>query len=182
MSSLYLVYAHPYPDRSRANRLLLDAVRDLPGVEVRSLYAEYPDFAIDVTREQRALVAADVIVWQQPLYWYGPPALLKLWFEKVLGRGFAYGPDGRALQGKRLLWAVTTGGDELAYTEAGMHERPFAEFVPAIEQTARFCGLQWEEPFVVHGSHKVSPATLDAHARGYRARLEALRMSAGNGR
>lgn len=143
-------------------------------MEVRSLYVAYPDFAIDVAREQQALGAAEVIVWQQPLYWYGPPSLLKLWFEKVLARGFAYGEGGRALAGKRCLWAVTTGGDELAYTEEGIHERPFEEFVPPVEQTARFCGMEWEDPFVVHGSHKVSPATLDAHARRYRARLESL--------
>ena len=35
-----LVYAHPYPDRSRANRILIEAVRELPGVD-HSHRAEY---------------------------------------------------------------------------------------------------------------------------------------------
>ena len=89
-----LVYAHPYPDRSRANRALLARVRDLPGLEVRSLYDLYPDFDVDVDAEREALVRADVVVWQCPFYWYGMPALLHQWIEKVLGHGWAYGAGG----------------------------------------------------------------------------------------
>ena len=85
-----VVQAHPYPDRSRANRILADAIADLPGIVVRSLYDLYPDYAIDVEAEQRVLAAADVVVWQHPIFWYTPPALQKLWFEKVLTPGFAY--------------------------------------------------------------------------------------------
>src|SRR5215471_9727724 len=89
--STVVLFAHPYPDRSRAGRLLLDAVRDLPRLSVRSLYALYPDFAIDVEAEQAALAEADVVVWQAPLFWYSVPALLHLWIEKVLAHGWAYG-------------------------------------------------------------------------------------------
>lgn len=42
-----LIYAHPHPARSRANRVLLDAVRTVPGINVRSWYDIYPDFSID---------------------------------------------------------------------------------------------------------------------------------------
>ena len=47
-SMICLIYAHPYPDRSRGNRVLLEAVRQLPGLDLRSLYDLYPDFGIDV--------------------------------------------------------------------------------------------------------------------------------------
>ena len=87
--SALLIHAHPYPKRSHAGRALLAAVRDLPGVTVRSLYDEYPDFAIDAEGERAKVVAADVLVWQCPFYWYGVPSLLSLWFEKVLTPGFA---------------------------------------------------------------------------------------------
>ncbi|HEX4353552.1 MAG TPA: NAD(P)H-dependent oxidoreductase, partial [Polyangiales bacterium] len=68
-----LVYAHPYPHRSRANHLMLAAVRDLPGLEIRSLYDLYPDFSIDVDAEQEALLRARIVVWQHPTYWYSVP-------------------------------------------------------------------------------------------------------------
>jgi glutathione-regulated potassium-efflux system ancillary protein KefF len=169
-----VVFAHPYPNRSRANRALLDGVSGAPGVEVRSLYDRYPDFAIDVEDEQEALSRASTVVWQHPMYWYSVPALLKHWFDKVLTRGWAYGAGGTALRGKRCQWVVTTGGDERAFALEGMHAHPFASFVPAIEQTARFCGMSWEAPLVVHGAHRVTESALEERAREYRALLEAF--------
>ncbi len=171
---LNLVFAHPYPGRSRANRALLDAVRDLQGVELRSLYDEYPDFDIDIAREQALLVDASVIVWQHPIYWYSVPGLLKHWFDKVLVRGFAYGENGTALHGKRCLWVATAGGDESAYSATGMHAYPFPTFVPVIEQTARFCGMRWEPPLVVKAAHSSPDAELARAAMEYRARLQSL--------
>ena len=169
-----IVFAHPYPDRSRANRILLDAVRALPDVEVRSLYDLYPDFAVDVQEEQAALSRASVIVLQHPMYWYSVPGLLKHWFDKVLARGWAYGEGGTALVGKKCLWVTTTGGDESAFRPDGMHGYPFEAFVPHIEQTARFCGMHWEVPIVLTGAHRVAVSTLREAALAYRARIESL--------
>lgn len=169
-----LIYAHPYPDRSRANRALLGAVRDLPGLGVRSLYELYPDFGIDVEAEQRALVEADLMIWQHPMYWYAVPGLLKHWFDKVLLRGWAYGEGGTALVGKRCLWVTTTGGDERAFSAEGMHAHPFSAFVPAVKQTARFCGMRWEEPFLLHGAHRIPGVDLERAAERYRRRISEL--------
>ncbi len=174
---LTLIFAHPYPDRSRANRALLEAVQDMPGLAVRSLYDLYPAFDIDIEAEQTALSAAHTIVWQHPMYWYSVPGLLKHWFDKVLARGWAYGEGGTALQGKRCLWVTTTGGDDQAFHPGGMHAHPLAAFVPPIEQTARFCGMAWLEPLVVRGAHKVSRSELNAQGAVYRRRLEALLAS-----
>ena len=91
---ILVVFAHPYPDRSFANRALLEAVDDRPDVEVRSLYDRYPDFDIDAAAEREAMSRADVVVWQHPIYWYNVPALMKLWFERVLTSGWAWGPGG----------------------------------------------------------------------------------------
>jgi glutathione-regulated potassium-efflux system ancillary protein KefF len=169
---ILLVYAHPQPRQSRANRILLDAVRDLPTLAVHALYDRYPDFAIDVAAERQRLADAQLIVWQAPLYWYSVPALLKLWFEVVLTRGYAYGPGGTALADKSCLWVTTTGAESEAYTPAGRHAHEFGAFVPHVRQTARFCGMQWLEPLVVHGAHRVAVEVLQAAAREYRVRLE----------
>jgi glutathione-regulated potassium-efflux system ancillary protein KefF len=170
-----LIYAHPYPDRSRAGRVLLAAVRDLPGVRVRSLYHLYPDFSVDVEAEREALRASDLIVWQSPFYWYGLPSLLHLWIEKVLAHGWAYGAGGTAVRGKTVLWATTTGAPEGAYAPGQIHGHPFEAFVPAVSQTARFCGMRWvDPPVVVHGAHRIGDAELQAAATDYRQRLQRL--------
>src|SRR6476620_8569103 len=150
-----VVQAHPYPDRSRANRALTRAIEGLPRLEIRSLYDLYPDFSIDVPAEQEALSRASTVVWQHPIYWYTAPALLKLWFEKVLAVGWAYGKGGTALRGKQCLWVATTGADERGYTPEGEHQHPFAAFVPVVQQTAQFCGMTWLEPLIVHGAHRI---------------------------
>ncbi len=178
MADITLVFAHPYPDRSRANRALLDAVRDLPEVEIRSLYDLYPDFAIDVAEEQAALLRADAIVWQHPMYWYSVPGLMKHWIDKVLLRGWAYGEGGTMLHGKRCLWAYTTGGDANAFRPEGMHGHPLVDFTHHVEQTARFCGMHWEPPVVVLGAHRLDRTELRAEAERYRDRLVALAAAA----
>jgi len=176
-----LVYAHPYPGRSRANRRLLEAVRGLDGLDVRVLYDLYPDFGIDVDAEQAALADAAAVVWQHPLYWYSVPPLLKLWFDKVLTRGWAYGEGGTALCGKRCLWAVTAGGDEAAYGPGGMHGHAFDAFAAPLEQTARFCGMVWEAPLVVLDAHEIDGPALEDLCRRYRDRVRSLLESPAQG-
>lgn len=161
-----VVHAHPYPARSVAGAALLAALRGMPDLEVRSLYELYPDFDIDAEAERRALERARLVVLLHPLYWYSPPALLKHWFEVVLTKGWAYGEGGTALAGKDCLLAVTTGGDEAEYGPSGQHGRPFPDFAVAIEQTARFCGMNWLEPFVVNAARRAEPgARAEAGAR-----------------
>lgn len=171
---ILLIYAHPHHERSVANRVLLDAVRGVPGLALHALYDLYPDFSIDVAREQALLSQAQAVVWQHPLYWYTAPALLKLWFEVVLTRGWAYGDGGTALAGKRCLWVTTTGAPDAAYDAEGVHGHPLTTFGSVIAQTARFCGMQWDEPVVVHDAHHVGEAALQAQAQRYRARLQGL--------
>ncbi|WP_300452138.1 NAD(P)H-dependent oxidoreductase [Accumulibacter sp.] len=166
-----LIYAHPHPTRSRANRVLLDAVCELPSVTVHSLYDRYPDFDIDVAAERRLLLESQLIVWQHPIMWYSAPALQKLWFDTVLANGWATGDGGTALVGKSCLWVTTTGGPSDTYTPQGAHRFPFSAFTPAIEMTARYCGMHWLPPLVVHGAHEIDKLALHQCAAEYRQRL-----------
>jgi glutathione-regulated potassium-efflux system ancillary protein KefF len=166
-----VIHAHPYPRRSRACAALLAAIRDLPQIEVRSLYDLYPDFDIDVAAEQAALERAKLVVWLAPLYWYTVPAMLKHWFDEVLVGGWAHGEGGTHLEGKDCLWATTT-GDVTKYAEQAPHAHPFETFVPVVEQTARYCGMRWLEPFVVHDSHEIDDEHMTRAGRKLRGRLE----------
>jgi glutathione-regulated potassium-efflux system ancillary protein KefF len=173
--AILVLLAHPYPSRSRACSAFAAVARELPDLEIRALYDRYPDFDIDVAAEQAALAGAGLVVWLAPMYWYGVPGLLKHWFDVVLLKGWAYGEGGTALAGKDVLWAVSTGGDGQAFTGEGRHGHDFETFVPAIEQTARFCGMGWLEPHAVHGAHRIDDAALAQSAQAFRARLLAWR-------
>jgi len=176
-----LIYAHPHPVRSRANRALVDAARTVPAVVVRSLYDTYPDFAIDVAAERKLLTDAELIVWQHPLMWYSAPALLKLWFDTVLTHGWAYGQGGTALTGKSCLWVSTTGAPPGDYTTRGKHQHTIDAFVPVMEMTARYCGMRWLPPIIVHGAHLIDDAALQDHAARYRARLRSFSTEGDHG-
>ena len=177
---IYIVFAHPYPSQSRANRTLLEALRKLAGVEVCSLYDRYPDFDIDVPAEQAALERAQLVVWMHPVFWYSVPGLLKHWFDKVLTFGWAYGAGGAALHGKDCLWVTTTGGSADAYTSEGIHQRPFADFTRPVEETAIFCGMKWQSPCILHGVHDMDQAALEAQSQQLRQRLEAWLAARGD--
>lgn len=173
-----VLYAHPYPRHSRVGKALLHAIEGLPDVAVRPLYELYPDFSIDVAAEQAALMAAHTIVWQHPMYWYHTPALLTLWFEKVLALNWAYGTH-RALEGKRVLWVTSTGGPREAYL-GGNGRLSIDELSAPLRQTAAFCGMRWLPPHVVHHAAKADAAQLLAHGEAYRDRIVAeLRVTQG---
>lgn len=147
-----LLFAHPALEKSRVNRRLAASVRHMPGVTFRDLYEEYPDFQIDIAREQKILLEHDVYIFQHPFYWYSSPALVKEWIDLVLEHGFAYGQTGRALEGKIMMNAITTGGPEEAYRTGGYNRFTLREFLAPFDQTARLCQMRYLAPFAVHRS------------------------------
>ena len=175
MVPVLVLFAHPALERSRVHRRLLEAIEGCPGVTVHDLYEAYPDFDIDVRREQEQLAAHGTIVLQHPLFWYSSPALVKQWLDLVLEHGWAYGRQGTALHGKRLLCALTTGGGEAAYQREGYNRFTIRELLAPLEQTARLCGMEFLPPFVVHGTHGLSEDAARRHAADYRRLLVGLR-------
>jgi len=174
MSKILVLFAHPALEKSRVNRHLAAAVRELPGVTFRDLYEAYPEFDIDIQREQALLVEHDVIVLQHPFFWYSTPALLKEWQDLVLAHGWAYGSEGKMLHGKQALSVVTTGAREQAYSSDGFHRLNMHQFLAPIEHTFRLCGVRYQPPFVVHGTLGMTREEIRAHADDYRRLLEAI--------
>jgi putative NADPH-quinone reductase len=173
---ILILFAHPSLDRSEANVELLRASRGRDGVTVVDLYAEYPDYRIDIDREQERLRAHDVVVFLFPLYWYSTPALLKEWQDLVLEYGFAYGHEGNALRGKRFLCALTAGGPESAYRAEGLNHYTLRELLRPLEQTADLCGLRFLAPFALFGARTaLEEGRLPDHVRDWGRVLDALR-------
>ena len=83
-----VIYSHAYPETSKAGNAILEVFQATPGFEVRNLDALYPDLGkIDVVAEQQALLEADVIIFQHPIFFCGVPAALKRWMEVALPTG-----------------------------------------------------------------------------------------------
>jgi glutathione-regulated potassium-efflux system ancillary protein KefG len=172
---ILILFAHPALEKSRVNRRLAHAVRNLDGVTFNDLYERYPDFDIDVPREQALLTEHDIVVIQHPFYWYSTPAIVKEWEDLVLEHGWAYGSGGTALNGKTMLNAMTTGGIEATYCREGTNRCSMRELLAPIEQTALLCGMDYLPPFVVHGTHQLTDSDIAEHAESYRRTVLALR-------
>ena len=176
---LLILFAHPALHKSRVNQLLLSSVQSLPGVTVNDLYESYPNFHVNVAREQALLLEHDVIIFQHPFYWYSSPAILKQWQDLVLEYGFAFGKNGTQLQGKLVLTAISTGGPSSAYQREGYNYFTVRELLAPFEQTARFCGMTYLPPFVVPGVLWMQDQDeLSTYGSVYRRALEALRDNA----
>ncbi|MBY4677447.1 NAD(P)H-dependent oxidoreductase [Marinobacterium arenosum] len=176
MNTLVLLAHSDMENRSIANRRIITKLKAESHVEVRDLYRLYPDFDIDIEAEQRALQSADLIVLQYPIHWYNAPGLLKEWMDRVLQYGFAYGSQGDKLHGKGFMVSVTVGGPENSYQEGGDNSFPMTTFLTPLQQTAKFCGMQWQAPVISHDMVYIPGVWNEKEAVALRAENHADRL------
>ncbi|OWK25561.1 NAD(P)H dehydrogenase [Rhizobium yanglingense] len=164
--------------RSKANKALVAAAAGLPGTEIADMQALYPN-GIELFRdgesEAARLLSANRIVLQFPFQWYSAPPLLKAWQNAVLTRMFymTYEQEGRALEGKPLLIAATTGNVPESYGLGGRNMFTMEALLAPLRATAHRCGLAWAKPFVVYQADKLEPPLLQVAAADYAATLRA---------
>ena len=139
---------------SRINRELAEAATEA-GYEVRDMYQLYPDFNIDIKKEQKVLEASDRIVLQFPIYWYQTPALMKHWFDAVFEYGWAYGSSGTSLQGKEVILVASFGAGQDDYTRNGRFHVTIEEILKPITTIQYLTGLTFLEPLIITGTFHV---------------------------
>ncbi|AEF43628.1 NAD(P)H dehydrogenase (quinone) [Serratia sp. AS12] len=174
MSRILALTAHRFPDDSRVNKALIEALNPLPKVTVHELMRTYPDYRIDVAREQELLQSHDAVVMLFPFYWYSSPAILSEWQDAVLTYGFAYGSEGTRLHGKPLQLVVTTGGNPQAYTPEGYNRYPVADLLRPFNAMANLTGMDYLPPHLVQGVFDMSDERLAQEAAGVVKLLQKL--------
>jgi len=188
------VVAHPQPDSLNAH--LRDVgVGALDGdgwqVEVSDLYAMRWDpvlvdpGGVDVEREQQKLRGADLLVLQFPLWWYGLPAILKGWVDRVFESGFAYDlidpTTGRArkygdggLVGKRALTVVTAGDRPGSLEPRGISGSIDDVLWPLLHGTYWYTGMAALRPHLVTSARDLAPDEVVALDHGLADRLHGV--------
>lgn len=146
----------------------------MDGVTVHDLYAAYPDLFIDGSAERLRLAETDALVFQHPIYWYAWPGLLKEWIDRTLTAGWAYGRGGTALHGKSMLSSITTGSPNSAYGPSGAHGHRIDDYLKPARQIATFCGMEWQDPLVLHHARSITDEALNAHSDKLVERLKSL--------
>ncbi len=169
MMKTLVILAHPDIEASRVNKRWKQELLQHPDeITIHELYKEYPDWSIDVLKEQTRLEAYNHVIFQFPLYWYSYPPLLKKWLDDVFTHGWAYGSNGRKLQGKKLGIAVSIGDKKENYRPAGSVSFTVDEVIAPFKASAIHVGATVLPYFAVFGaSFQVSDREIDQSASEY---------------
>jgi NAD(P)H dehydrogenase (quinone) len=136
-------------------------------------------FSPDLQAEMDKLAKADLVVIHFPLWWGGPPAILKGWFERVLAMGFAWNSNSRyakgLLKGKKVLLTVSVGDPESYYSAEGMHRATVEQHLYGLtHNTLAFCGFDVYKPFVISNVTAADQDELEAKLESYRLLLTTI--------
>jgi NAD(P)H dehydrogenase (quinone) len=120
------------------------------------------------------------------MWWFGMPAILKGWIDRVFAYGFAYGVGAHGgerwgdrygegvLSGRRTLLTVSIGGREPHYGARGVNGRLDDLLWPIQHGMLFYPGMQVLPPFVVYQSDTLTEAGWPAVAEAYKRRLAGL--------
>ncbi|QFT98726.1 Glutathione-regulated potassium-efflux system ancillary protein KefF [Roseovarius sp. THAF8] len=108
----------------------------------------------DVATEIGRLESADLLILQFPLWWHGPPAVLKGWMDRVFMSGGLYTSrmryDAGYFRDKRAMVSVTTGAPEQAF---GPDSRggDFDVMLWPVQYSLHYMGFTVLPPFISYG-------------------------------
>jgi NAD(P)H dehydrogenase (quinone) len=119
-------------------------------------------FAPDIASELERVLRADLLIFNFPLWWFGMPAILKGWVDRVMAMGAIYG-NGRYYEngigrGKYALVALTTGGPPAAYGKWGVNPPLERVLAPIQHGIFWFLGYQPLPAFAIHGVRALTDA------------------------
>lgn len=132
----------------------------------------------DIKAEQDKLSRADLVIFQFPVWWFGMPAIMKGWADRVFARGFAYMPgrkyDTGMFRGKTAMVAATTGTSADTYAADGIDGDILTVLWPVHNGLLRYSGFDVLSPFVAYMPARLSLGEREACLEAYRKQLLAL--------
>jgi NAD(P)H dehydrogenase (quinone) len=176
VSDLYAMGFDPVSDR-RNFTTVADPAR-LRQQDEEALASARGGFAPELQAEMDKVAWCDALILQFPIWWLGPPAILKGWIDRVFAVGVAYGggrcfDEGR-FAGKRAMCSVTVGGPEEAYSETSAYASIEDILFPLHRGVLAFTGFAVIEPFVVHAPNRIDQEQRVEQLARYRERVLSL--------
>ncbi|WP_106419522.1 NAD(P)H-dependent oxidoreductase [Salinicola tamaricis] len=184
VSDLYAMRWKTLADREDFTETF-DAERLRYIAESRHAYAADTQTA-DIAAEQQKLLWADAVLFSFPLWWFGMPAILKGWVDRVFAFGFAYGVGEHGgerwgdrygegmLAGRRAMLMVPIGGRAPHYSERGVNGSLEEILWPIHHGTLFYPGLTVMPPFPVYSSDRLDDASWQQVAADLEQRLAGL--------
>ena len=158
-------------------RTVYDAERLNVSLEQRHAWAN-GGLAPDIASELGHLLDADLLLLLFPLWWFGMPALLKGWIDRVFVSGAVYGRSavferGR-LRGKRALVGISTGAPAEAFGRHSLNGDIDDILMPLHRGILGFTGMTVLPPFVAYHVPYVGTSGRQALLAAWRDHLRRL--------
>ena len=136
-------------------------------------------FREEVKKEMDDFFWSDTIIFAFPLWWFGLPAILKGWVDRVFAMGFSYGAgkgvyDNGTFKEKTAFLTFTTGGPEIAYGSGGKNGNLDTILFPVHHGMFYFVGMTVLPPFISFGPARSSQEERQAELERYREYLNNL--------
>ncbi len=125
----------------------------------------------------RAVLSADLLILQFPLWWFGMPAMLKGWIDQVFVSGRLYG-GGRQFscgvqQGRKALLSLTTGAAESSFSSEALGEMEQILY-PIHRGILEFVGYQVLPSQVIYAPHQLGDRERQQAIVNYQSYLSGL--------
>lgn len=157
VSDLYAMQFDPVSDRRNFKTVKNPAFLKPQAEEVYA--TEQDGFAPELEAEIQKILWCDLMIWQFPLWWFGLPAILKGWVDRVfaMGRVYGYGHvyETGLLRGKRALLSLTTGGPQDNYIAGGLNGDMNGILRPIHRGMLQFTGMEVLRPEIHYSAARV---------------------------
>jgi len=139
---------------------------------------EVNGFSPEIESEIAKVEWCELMIWQFPLWWFGLPAVLKGWVDRVFAMGRTYGGgriyDTGVFRGKRAMLSLTTGGPEDAYVKGAFNGDIAAILRPIHRGMLQFVGFDVLAPQIVYGPVRLTDEQRRQQLADYAARLRGI--------
>lgn len=110
--------------------------------------------AADIRAELDKVEWADLIIFNFPIYWFGMPAILKGWIDRVFVSGRCYGGrhiyDRGGLKGRQAMLSITLGGQRHMFGTGAVHGEIETLLRPIHQGMLAYVGLDVLPPFIAY--------------------------------
>jgi len=139
------------------------------------------DFVDALKDEMEKLEWCDLLIFNFPLWWFGLPAILKGWVDRVFAMGFAYGGgkgiyDKGVFKDKSVFITMTTGGPKHTYTDDGNNGDINMILFPIQHGMFYFTGMTVFQPFISWGPARATEQELKGEIERYKDYLSNFEM------
>lgn len=188
--NVLIVYAHPSPGsfnaamlqvalrilRQAGHSILLSdlyAMKFNPVLGLKELQGDYSEIQPEIDKVRQA----ELLLFQFPNWWYGMPAIMKGWVDRVFAFGFAYDDhhsfESGLLRGKKAMLSMTVGARPDYYLEA-----PQRDLMRVLEPIHygyfAYCGMEVLPPFIAYAPGEMRESERQATLEAFGEQLQKL--------